>query len=182
MQPSRSNSTTNSPHVGFNRKHASRDVKWIGVWHHYLYGLSFRDIGEMLFRHHSTVQSWWKHFQRTGQPYESAKKREKTLGLLELDYIYRLILDNGTLYMDEIVDDLQSVYGVTVSLSTLCRAMYHDLHLTRKKITKFNREKSILLQQQYWMELRVFDATPERLIFIDETSKDARDAARLYGR
>jgi len=166
----------------FNRKHSGVDVRWIGVWHHYFYDMSFREIGKMLFRHHSTVEGWWRHFVSDGVPYAAAKKRQKTLGPMELDYIYRLVLDNGTLYLDEIVEDLQAVYGLTVSLATLCRAMYHDLHLTRKKITKFNREKSIILQQQYWQELNLFDARPEKLIFIDETSKDARDIARLYGR
>ena len=67
-------------------------------------------------------------------------------------------------------------------MSTICRALYHDLGFPKKRITRYNREKSLLLQQDYWRMLRFLKVLPQQLVFIDETSKDARDIARLYGR
>lgn len=106
----------------------------------------------------------------------------KKLGVCELNFLRRIILYAPTVYLDELQELLSTTYNVTVSLSTICRALYHDLHLTRKRITTFNIRKSLALQRMYWDILKRLNAKPHQLVFVDETAKDIRDTARLYGR
>ena len=68
-----------------------------------------------------------------------------------------------------------------VSTSTICRALKFDLGLTRKKITKRTREAKQIEVDYYFQRLQPFYFNQEMLLFIDETSKDGRDAARLFG-
>jgi len=60
----------------------------------------------------------------------------KLLGAMELDYLFRLVVESPTIYIDEMAEKLLSTYGVKASLPTICRALYHDLKLTRKQITR----------------------------------------------
>lgn len=158
------------------------EVKWLAIAHVYFYDMSFRDVARFFFRSHATIGWWWNNFQRYGTPTKQRMSIPKNLGPLELDLLKRMLTDNPTMYLDELVDSVRAVFDVEVSVSTVCRALYFDLGLTRKKITMFNREKSLLLQQQYWSMMKRIDARPHQLVFIDETAKDIRDIARLYGR
>jgi len=164
------------------RKRCSDDVKWIGIMQYYVYQLSYRQVGRQLFRDHGTVKGWWQNFTKYGMPTKQRCKPPKALGTLELNYLRNLVAASPTIYLDELAEKLRDVYNVSVSLSTICRALYHDLKLTRKKITKYNREKSQALQRDYWTILNAMQAQQFQLVFIDETAKDSRDIARLYGR
>ena len=164
------------------RRHSSEEVRWIGVMEYYFYGLSFRQVGRNLFRDHSTVKGWWNNFVQYGTPCKTRKKLPKKLTEVELGYIKRVIDESPTIYLDEIASSLYEIYGVRISISTLCRSLYHDLNYTRKAITKFNREKSISLQRCYWTMMLQIGARQDQLVFLDESSKDVRDLARLYGR
>lgn len=170
------------PHSLQRGSHVSDDVKWIGIAHRYFYNVSFREIGRTLFRDHATVRNWWRNFKRYGQPSKCRLTTPKTLGPCELDYLRRAIEESPTVYLDELANDMLKFFGVEVSVATICRSLYHDLGLNRKRITKYNIEKSLALQRDYWEIMRQLDARADMLIFVDETSKDSRDLARLYGR
>jgi hypothetical protein len=64
------------------------------------------------------------------------------------------------------------------SLSTICRGLRHDLHLTKKKLTKLAREAKPEELQSFHKRLHPFYKYPEQLVFVDETSKDGRAAMR----
>lgn len=108
--------------------------------------------------------------------------RVKKLGPCELDYLQRLVQQSPTIYLDELKELLERTYSINVSLSTICRALYVDLNLSRMRITKFNIHKSLILQRRYWGILHLMRAKSNQLVFVDETSKDIRDIARIYGR
>jgi len=57
-----------------------------------------------------------------------------------------------------------------------------DLKLTRKKLTKAARESVPEEIRNYYEKLKPIYSYPEQLVFIDETSKDGRDAFRRYAR
>ena len=91
----------------------------------------------------------------------------------------------GTLrYIDELQDYLRRTFPTlrNTSTSTICRALNFDLQLTRKKLTKAAREAAPEEIQAYKAKLNAIYSFPEQLIFIDETSKDGRDAFRKYAR
>jgi len=68
------------------------------------------------------------------------------------------------------------------SKSTICRALNFDLKLTRKTLTKAAREAVPEETRNYYEKLKSIYSYPEQLVFIDETSKDGRDAFRRYAR
>jgi len=57
-----------------------------------------------------------------------------------------------------------------------------DLKLRRKKLTKAAREAVPEEIRNYYEKLKPIYSYPEQLVFIDETSKDGRDAFRRYAR
>ena len=69
-----------------------------------------------------------------------------------------------------------------ISLSTICRALNHDLKLTRKVLTKAASEATPLEIRLYEAKLRAIYHSPPQLVFIDKTSKDGCHAYRRYGR
>ncbi|ETV66706.1 hypothetical protein H257_16916 [Aphanomyces astaci] len=56
----------------------------------------------------------------------------------------------------------------------------HDLGLTRKVLEKRAREAADFELHDYYRRLRPFYSNPDQLVFVDETSKDGRDALRKY--
>lgn len=67
-----------------------------------------------------------------------------------------------------------------VSVPTICRALRHDLKLTRKKLEKRAREAIPQEIEDYKYRLQPYYYFPEQLVFVDETSKDGRTAHRKY--
>jgi hypothetical protein len=68
-----------------------------------------------------------------------------------------------------------------ISLPTICRALRHDLNLSRKVLEKRARESIPAQILEYYNKLAPVYSYPEQLIFIDETSKDGRDCLRRHG-
>ena len=66
------------------------------------------------------------------------------------------------------------------SISTICRVLKFKLNLTRKVLEKRARESSDEELQMYYRRLAPFYDHPSQLVFVDETSKDGRDALRRY--
>lgn len=67
-----------------------------------------------------------------------------------------------------------------ISIPTICRALRHDLNLTRKKLQKRARESRPQEIIDFRHRLRPFYHYPQQLVFIDETSKDGRASLRKY--
>lgn len=160
----------------------SEDVKWIAVMHYLRGDRSMRQVARDLFRDHSTVLSWVRNFENLGYPSRQHPTPTKKLGYVELEYLKLLVLRNPTIYLDELQVQLQERFDCAVSLSTICRGLCMRLKLNRKKITTYNKNKSLVAQTRYWDMMEEMNVQPDMLVFLDETAKDIRDTARLYGR
>ena len=68
-----------------------------------------------------------------------------------------------------------------VSRSTLLRVLHDDMGLTRKRMTRRAFEARTTEVNEYFSELALLYCFPEQLVFVDETSKDARIIYRDYG-
>ena len=77
--------------------------------------------------------------------------------------------------LEEVFPDLPNV-----SLPTICRALKHDCALSRKKLERRARRAIPQEIEDYEYRLKPFYKYPHQLVFIDETSKDARAAIRPY--
>lgn len=90
--------------------------------------------------------------------------------------------EHPCLYLKELQENLIETFPdlTNTSISTICRALRHDLQLTRKKMEKRAREAIPQERIDYLFRLSPFYLYPEQLIFVDETSKDGRSAMRQY--
>lgn len=85
-------------------------------------------------------------------------------------------------FLEELQEVLRERFPTLENISqpTLCRVLRHDLNLTRKTLEKRAREAIPREVQDYRYRIEPFYFYPEQLVFIDETSKDARAAMRKY--
>lgn len=98
------------------------------------------------------------------------------------DHVKKYVSEHPCLYLQELQDNLRQTFpdlGNT-SLSTICRALRHDLKLTRKKMEKRAREAIPQERTDFLFRLAPFYLYPEQLVFVDETSMDGRSAVRPY--
>jgi len=82
------------------------------------------------------------------------------------------------MYLDELCRDFEEKCGLSVSRSTLWRALTKEGY-TRKKLTRIASERSEEKRLEY--EARIGRYEVEQLIFVDESSVDRRTTYRGYG-
>jgi len=85
-------------------------------------------------------------------------------------------------FLEELQDELKKEFPdlKNTSKATICRALRHDLGLSRKVLTKRARESRPLEISDFKYRLKPLYLYPEQLVFVDETSKDARAAIRSH--
>jgi len=127
-----------------------------------------------LFKEHGVVD-----YPRTGQD-----QRKSRWPPAVLERVNKYCKDHPTFYLEELKEFLETEFPElnNVSLPTICRALNHDLNLTRKVLTKAAREAAPEEVRNYEEKLRAIYSYPEQLVFLDETSKDGRHAYRRYAR
>jgi len=79
------------------------------------------------------------------------------------------------MYLDELCRDFEEKCGLSVSRSTLWRALTKEGY-TRKKLTRIASERSEEKRLEY--EARIGRYEVEQLIFVDESSVDRRTTYR----
>lgn len=53
--------------------------------------------------------------------------RPPKLGVCEVEFLRTALIDNPTIYLDELEEELYATFGACVSLATLCRPLFHTL-------------------------------------------------------
>jgi hypothetical protein len=98
------------------------------------------------------------------------------------DHVKQYVSEHPCLYLKELQDNLQETFPdlKNTSIPTICRALRHDLKLTRKKMEKRAREAIPQERTDFLFRLAPFYLYPEQLVFVDETSMDGRSAVRQY--
>ncbi|KAF0713927.1 hypothetical protein AaE_011671 [Aphanomyces astaci] len=158
-------------------------MRWRSIVLRYVYGLDIKDIHAVLGMSIRSITRWNQQFQRIG--HVGTKTREKRSSRWSPDVI-QFVKQYTTLhpcfYIEELQAELKFHFPVlqNTSTSTICRALRFDLHLTRKVLEKQARESSAHEVQMYRSRLEPFYSHPSQLVFVDETSKDGRDALRKY--
>lgn len=92
------------------------------------------------------------------------------------------VSEHPCFYLEEVQSFIRDTYPEVphTSIPTICRALRHVLKLSRKRIEKRAREAVPMELEDFKFSLRPFYNFPEQLVFVDETSKDGRDAVRRY--
>ena len=127
-----------------------------------------------------TVWRYISLFKQTGDVLPAHRKSRPSMLLGEFEQItpLRFILDNPGIYLTELQDELFDIFGVIVSVSTICRTLKY-MGCTRQSMHRVAMQQSDALRARFMAEISVYD--PDMLIWIDETGCDRRDATRKYG-
>lgn len=97
-------------------------------------------------------------------------------------FVETYVNQHPCLFLDELKDAIATAFPdlSNVSLATVCRALRHDMNLTRKKLEKRAREAKAQELDDFKFRLGTFYMYPEQLVFVDETSKDARESVHQW--
>ncbi|KAJ7713398.1 hypothetical protein B0H16DRAFT_1272520, partial [Mycena metata] len=102
------------------------------------------------------------------------------LNSVNIKFIEALINQCHTIYLDEIQEKLLLQRDVSVSITTLLRAL-HRLELTRKCVSVRALERNDLLRSAYMNRIADLVPDPNMLMFIDEAAKNDRTTGRSRG-
>lgn len=129
-----------------------------------------------------TVRPYLKMFEETGD----VKPRPRRSGPLHLfgEYeqltLLRLILENPGIYMylHEIQQQLLHMFGVDVSVPTICKTLKF-MGCSRQKIQHIALQRSEVCRARFMSEISIYD--PAMLVWVDETGCDRRNSMRKFG-
>lgn len=98
------------------------------------------------------------------------------------DFARRYAETHPCFFLEELQDELKMEFPdlKNNSIPTICRALRHDIGLSRKVLTKRARESRPKEIADFKYRLNPLYLYPEQLVFVDETSKDARAAIRSH--
>ena len=158
----------------------STDFRWRVIWLSVVHNLKPATIALLLSISDRTVRRYLDQFNQTGdvQPQKYRHGPQPIFGEFEQILIIRLISDNTSIYLYEVKQKLEQLFGVPVSESTICRTV-KKLGFTRKKIHYIALQQSELLRAKFMAVISAYDA--EMIIWIDESGCDRRNCTRKYG-
>ena len=122
-------------------------------------------------------------FNATGNVHAEYTSRTNSRWSPEVeDFVRGYVQHHPCFFLEELQEALRAAFPDlhNTSVPTICRALRHDLHLTRKKLQKRARESRPEEIAQFKINLEELYQYPEQLVFIDETSKDGRASLRKY--
>ena len=163
----------------------SLDFRWRIVTLIHVYGLEISFVSDLFGPKPRTITRWYSLFRAKGVVQEDSPPTVTSRWPPDVVIaVEQYVKKHPTFYIEELQDYLTEAFPTlgNVSLSTICRALNFDLQLTRKSLTKAAREAVPLEVRNYQAKLKAIYSYPSQLIFIDETSKDGRDAYRKYAR
>ena len=163
----------------------SDDLRWRIVSLIHIYDIDIPFISDIFGPKPRSIQRWYKKFLSTGTVRDNVPSlRESRWPPEVVQDVEKYVNAHPTFYIEELQQHLRSKFPdlKNTSDSTICRALNFDLRLTRKKLTKAAREAAPEEIKNYYDKLKAIYSFPEQLVFIDETSKDGRDAFRRYAR
>ena len=159
----------------------SADIRWRIVSLIHVYDIDINFISEFFGPKRRTILRWYGLFKAHGvvdyqRPGFDHRKSRWPPHVLE--HVSTYCKGHPTFYLEELQQFLASQFPdlKNISMSTICRALNHDLKLTRKILTKAAREAAPLEIRNYQKKLREIYSYPGQLVFLDKTSKDGRHA------
>ena len=159
------------------------DLRWRIVTLVHIYGLNVHFISDLFGPKVCTIRWWYLLFCMKGIVLENTEPvRKSRWPKAVLDDVSSYVDKHPTFYIEELRLYLKLNHPTVTNISdlTICRALNFDLQLSRKKLTKAAREATPEEIRNFYCKLLPWYSYPEQLLFIDETSKDGRDAFRKY--
>jgi transposase len=162
----------------------SPQIRWRAIILHYVYGIDAEHVALILGVSRRSVWNWQKKFERDGTVEDAPSRLRRSRWPEEvLEYVKFFVENDPTFLIEELKEAIETRFPnlINTSLTTICRALRHDLNLSRKVICKRAAEASSSEVRSYIYRLQPFFACPEQLVFVDETSKNSKDYLRKFG-
>ncbi len=109
------------------KKAYSPDLRWRIIYQRIAMEFSYDKIAHNLNVAISTVHRTYRHFEATGevdsQPCDPPRYDLRVLDPTSELYIIGLVLENPSIYLDEICRIIKEVFVLDVSASTVCRLL-----------------------------------------------------------
>ena len=93
-------------------------------------------------------------------------------------YVVGFILDNPSIYLHEVCQEVKECFELTIAPSTICKLLKR-YGITRKKIRQVARQRCNALRGAFMAQTFLFNQ--EMFVWVDETGTDKRDQLRKYG-
>ena len=142
--------------------------------------MSTDSIASLMKVSERTVRRYVAKFNQCGdvQPQKHRHGPQALLGELEQLILVRLFSENPTIYLYEIKQELEKMFGVSVCVSTICKTI-KLMGFTRKTIHHIALQQSEQLRAEFMAKISVYD--PKMIVWLDESGCDRRNSARKYG-
>ncbi|KAJ7598092.1 hypothetical protein C8J56DRAFT_1000119 [Mycena floridula] len=131
----------------------------------------------------ATLYRIMKYWRETGDvvPPKTNQPRGRPRMLIhdDLDYILRLIEFRPDWFLDELLNLLKHNRFISLHYTTIFRAL-ERCNVSRKKLKAIALERNEALRNDYIRQMAQY--TADQLGFLDETSKNDKTPARIYGR
>ena len=163
------------------KKAYSTDLRWRIVYQRLGMELPFHKIAKNLNIATSTAHRIFKGFENDGEVQAAKQGMRPEMRALDEHselLIIGLILENPTLYLDELVQEVSELTSVLVSPATICRLLKR-YGFTRKKVRQIAAQRCYTLRGAFMAQSTMF--TRDMFVWIDETGSDARDHMRKFG-
>ena len=146
----------------------SVDLRWRVVWLHQSNNRSPARIAQILSVSERTVWRYLSLFKRTGdvQPQKRRNGPRMLMGDFEQVTLLRLILENPGIYLQELQDKLLRIFGVLVSVPTICRTLKY-MGCSRQAMHRVALQRSDALRARFMAEISVYD--PSMLVWLTNT-------------
>ena len=163
------------------KKAYSSDLRWRVVYQRIAMNLPFYRIARNLNIACSTANRIYRHFEQTGgiDPVQRLVRREiRALDVHVELHVIGFVIENPSVYLSEVCNNIQAITGETISPSTVCRLLKR-YSLSRKKIRQIALQRCDSLRGTFMAQ--TFLLRREMFVWIDETGSATRDAIRKYG-
>ena len=168
--------------ASFERKRTKAyesDLRWRMVYQRSILGLTLREVASNLNVDHSTVCRVLQIFEETGdvEPGKSSG-RPKSWNIYDEFVIIENVLENPSIYLHEIREDLRKTTGRELDESTICRFLHRN-GFSRQKLRLVAQQRNQELRSKFMTECSAY--SPEMFVFVDETGSDRRNTMRKFG-
>ena len=106
--------------------------------------ITFKEVGELLFMSSRSVRRYVEAFYTSGNV-DPAHHRHGPMPILDQFKqltVFQSLLDNPSMFLDELQQELANITGTDVHISTICKTI-HCLGMTRQKLRQNALQQSL---------------------------------------
>ena len=134
----------------------------------------------------TTYRRWYTHWSVFAMlpcdtPAKYISNTSATWTTVSLAELKRVVDTCPVLYLDEIASKLKTTLGLKFSAISISRALRRKLHYSRKLVYEKASQQIAEDKDDFIAALKLYLATPDMAIFVDESHKDRKAARRRYG-